>query len=102
MNETLRFHRLVPDDLAAAIRWYNGISPTLANRFRTEISLAFDRITANPLMYAQDTDGLRYARVATFPYLIQYAAQGSIPLIIGVYHVSSDPTKWREWIRHTR
>ena len=102
MNEPLRFHRLVPDDLAAAIRWYTGISPTLADRFRTEIGLAFDRILANPLMYAQDTNGLRYAHVATFPYLIQYSAQGPTPLIIGVYHASSDPAKWRERIRLTR
>jgi plasmid stabilization system protein ParE len=102
MNERLRFHRLVPDDLAVAIRWYDEISPNLANRFRTEIDATFDRISANPQMYAQDSDGLRYTRVGIFPYLIQYRTEGSTTLIVGVYHSSSDPEKWRDRARGTR
>ena len=102
MNERLRFHRLVPDDLVVAVRWYAGISPNLANRFRTEIDSTFNRISENPLMYAEDDDGLRYARVGIFPYLIQYRSEGSTTLIIGVYHASSDPGKWRDRIRESR
>jgi plasmid stabilization system protein ParE len=102
MNERLRFHRLVPDDLAAAIRWYAKISPNLANRFRTEIDSTLVRLSDSPQMYAQDADGLRYARVGIFPYLIQYRSEGSTVLIIGVYHSSSDPGKWRERIHGTR
>lgn len=102
MNDSVRFHRLVPDDLADAIRWYDAISPQLANRFREAVNDMLDRIAQSPLMYAEDRDGLRYASIKNFPYLIQYSTQGPVPLIVGVYHSSSNPDSWRQRVQNIR
>lgn len=96
MNDSLRFHSLVPSDLAAAISWYEEISPNLANRFRQAVGAAFEKIKAQPLIYGIAFDDVRLVRVSRFPYLVQFRMRGGTAHILGVFHSASDPEKWQK------
>lgn len=96
MNDSLRFHPLVPRDLAAAIGWYEEISPNLANRFRKAVGDAFEKIESQPLIYGIAFDDVRLVRVSRFPYVVQYRMRGETPHILGIFHSASDPKKWQK------
>lgn len=96
MNDRHRFHRLVMKDLAVATQWYEEISPRVASRFRQAVEQAFERIEEFPSMYAKDEDGFHYCRVKRFPFLIQYSTDKKIPIILGVYHSSTNSETWRQ------
>lgn len=44
MNDAIRFHPHVPNDIAGAIAWYDEVSGELANRYRTAVRKAFAAI----------------------------------------------------------
>ena len=48
MAHKLIFNASIPDDLAAAISYYEDISPALANRFRTAVDRRLDEIAKRP------------------------------------------------------
>lgn len=51
MNEAVRFHPKVPNDLAEAIAWYEDISADVVNRFRRAVRSSFAEIGAHPEAY---------------------------------------------------
>ena len=72
MAETLRFHPLVADDLAAATAWYNNLSPELSNRFRAAVDSRLDSVELRPESFGMVDATLRVARTKRFPYLIVF------------------------------
>ena len=46
MAKLLRYHPLVPDDISAAIDWYEERSAGLGERFRSAVDARFDGIVA--------------------------------------------------------
>ncbi len=94
-DESLRFHPDVTFDLREAIGWYADISADLANRFRAMVNSGLDHVAVNPVLYPAVFDDVRFLRVHRFPYLIQYRVVNDIPYILGIFHSSSNPDKWR-------
>jgi len=95
MAERLRFHPLVSSDLRGAIRWYDGISERLGDRFRAAVDARFDDIEAQPQRFPLAFD-VRYVQVKRFPYLVLFRQSESHVLIFGVFHAASDPEKWQK------
>ncbi|WP_425395682.1 type II toxin-antitoxin system RelE/ParE family toxin [Aeoliella sp.] len=95
MDERLRLHPLVADDLQAATVWYDNISVELGNRFRNAINAVLDDIVRRPSLYGTAMDRYRFARVRRFPYVVLFEehTDGWIH-VYGVLHGSSDPQKW--------
>lgn len=99
MNDAIRFHPQAPYDIADAISWYEEKSMPLANSFRAALREAFARIRLQPLTYGIVFDDVRVARVARFPYLVQYRIHSEVPVVLGVFHSASNPEKWRRRAR---
>jgi hypothetical protein len=96
MADTLRFHPLLAKDLRDAIRWYDGISGDLGDRFRSGIDTQFDEISRRPRSFRNAFGDVRFARISRFPYLLIFRELGPIVRVLGLFHAASDPAKWRE------
>jgi len=95
MAEPLRFHPLVADDLEAAAKWYDEISPELGNRFRATVDSRLDDVELRPESFGLVDPPLRASRVKRFPYLIVFEHSPLAVEVIGIFHSASDPAKWR-------
>ena len=91
----LRFHSAIPDDLVNALDYYEGVSHTLANRFRDSVDKRLDDIAKNPELFVFDAPPIRFAKIDRFPYLIFFTVQSGFAFIIAIVHGASDPNKWR-------
>ena len=96
MAEPLRFHPDVAGDIQTAVGWYTEKSVDLANRFRDALNQGFDRIVENPEMHPVAFDDVRFTRLRTFPYLIQFRIRNDLPFVLGVFHGASDPSTWMQ------
>lgn len=95
MARRLIFAPQVPDDLVAAIDYYERISPALTNDFRHNVNDKLDDIAERPESFPLDVEPVRFARVDRFPYLIFFVADQDSVSIIAVLHGASDPARWR-------
>ena len=101
MNDGVRFHPQVPQDLADAVSWYEVVSLELANRFRANVRDAIAKVRSQPLTYGIVFDDVRVVRVARFPFLVQFRVGANVLFVLGVFHTASDPEKWRMRARKT-
>jgi toxin ParE1/3/4 len=85
----------VPDDLKAAVEYYEAISPALANRFRDVVTLKLHQIRADPESFPFDERPTRFANLGRFPYVMFFTADAQAVTVIGVLHGASDPDRWR-------
>jgi len=91
----LRFHPSIPDDLANALDYYDGVSHMLSNRFRKSVDQRLDNIAQNPEIFPFDVSPIRFAKVGRFPYLIFFVVKPKFISIIAIVHGAADPNKWR-------
>lgn len=95
MAEKLQFHPLVVDDLRAAIAWYARISSSLGDRFRIAVEQRVDSVVAFPESFGVVFQNTRAARLSGFPYLLLFEYAGGVVSVLGVFHLASNPAKWR-------
>jgi hypothetical protein len=96
MGKEPRYHPLVAEDLATAVKQYDDISIDLGNRFRASVRSRVEFITEHPESYARIHDQLRAVTVERFPYVILYELEGGVVAILGVFHAASDRERWFE------
>ena len=103
MNKRLRFHRLVSHDVRKAIGWYTDISTDLGESFRELLDLQFDAIEKRPSNYSFAFDGVRFAKMKRFPYIVlfQVIDDNEDVYVLGVFHGSSNPDRWRQRVIET-
>ena len=75
MAHKLIFDPAIPDDLINALDYYEAISPTLANRFRSSVDQKLDDIAERPESFPIDIAPIRFVKIGRFPYLIFFAVQ---------------------------
>jgi plasmid stabilization system protein ParE len=92
----LIFNPSVPDDLSRALEYYEGISTTLANRFRENVNPRLDEIAEHPESFAVDIAPIRFAKIDRFPYLVFFAVKPDFVSVLAILHGSSDPSRWRD------
>lgn len=96
MARKLIFDPRFPDDLVAALDYYEPIAVELANRFRQQVNLRLDDIVERPESFTFDVAPIRCARLHRFPYLIFFIVKPDFISILAVLHGSSDPATWRD------
>ncbi len=74
---------------------YEGQRPGLGIEFARRIQAVFDRIGADPELYAPTLADIRRAGVARFPYYVYYRIEATRLQIISVFHTSRDPSTWK-------
>ena len=89
-----RFHRLFPDDVSTATRYYDKISVDLGNRFRGCVRNKLRSVSERPQSYAYIRGTLRGAMVEGFPFLLIFQLIGAEVYFAGLYHASSNPDRW--------
>lgn len=78
-----------------AFDYYEGQRPGLGIAFATRVQEVFDRIGANPQLYAIVFAEIRKAAVARFPYRVFNRAEVARVQVIAAFHTSRDPSIWR-------
>lgn len=92
-----RILRSARKDIREAAVWYNDQQPGLGKRFTHFVKKKIELICESPYRYAIRTASFRAALLPTFPFLIFFEIdeRERIVSIVGVFHSSLDPQKWR-------
>lgn len=89
-----RYGESFPDDVASALRHYDGISVDLGNRFRASLDNVIDAILARPTSFGYAHQPFRAAMLDTFPYVVLFVVTDTTILFTGVVHSASNPDEW--------
>lgn len=79
--------------------YYDRQNPGLGTQFEADLLRTRDRILSNPLAYAEEEDGFRYAVLEIFPYSLIYKVQPHRILAIALAHHKRRPGYWYHRIR---
>jgi plasmid stabilization system protein ParE len=82
-------------DIAEAIAWLRGASPSLPSRFKLELENVYASILEHTQMYPVVHKNIRRALLRRFPYSVFYVVERPIVLIVGVVHHSRDDATWK-------
>ena len=93
---TYRFLASAAGDSAAAIEYYDAVSPGLGSGFVAELERTLQRILLNPEAWARVSDGHRRCRLRRFPYGVICSITDDTVLVAAVYHLHRRPGSWRE------
>jgi toxin ParE1/3/4 len=95
MKSKLIFHPEVPQDLIAAVNYYNGQKAGLGKQFMTAARRTQSRVRATPKMHQMIWKTVRRSLVERFPYGFFYRVVDDGVEVIAVCHLSRDPAGWR-------
>jgi hypothetical protein len=81
------------EDLAAAIAYYNALSPDLGYRFTDLIDLLFERIAAFPTSATTLYKDVRAKSIRQFPYIILYTINSTAQsiAILRIFNTYREP-----------
>jgi len=88
------FHPEARAELVAAARYYQEISPPLAQRFFREIDEVITEICARPKLRRMFDPPARRHFGGTFPYAIIYIEEADRIWVVAVMHFKRRPGYW--------
>jgi len=95
--KSVHYHALFDCDVREAAGWYDRCLPGLGDIFVEKVRVAVNKIIADPRRFAHTSlSGIRYARVAKFPYVVLFDTDGECLEFFAVLHTARDIGKWRE------
>lgn len=77
-----------------AVYWYKEKAPFLDKEFLNCLDNGFSMICRNPKMFPLVHNDFRKVLIRRFPYQIIYKVDGSIILVLAVFHAKRDPKHW--------
>jgi plasmid stabilization system protein ParE len=90
--------RLRPEaeqDLAEAARWYEDQQPGLGLKFLDEALATISAIAERPLASSAVYGSLRRALLHRFPFGVFFLVDADGAVVIGVFHGSRHPRRWK-------
>ena len=69
--------------------------PGFGSRFRDQIGVIIERMSATPLQFPIVYKNVRRALLRRFPYMLFFTIDGETLLVIACFHSSRDPRIWR-------
>lgn len=85
----------VVNDFWDAFLYYDNISFTLSQNFRNKFDYAIYKLSTGPYNYLKLTKKLRRIRLGKFPYMLVYKINKHTVTVLGLFHQSSRPSRWR-------
>ena len=82
-------------DVAATYQWYENEQPGLGLEFLDQLRAVYDRIAASPFQYQDLRSGIRRALLRRFPYVVYFAVEADVVIVLAVLHASRDPAEWQ-------
>ena len=97
MPETrVEFHRLAAKEYREASQWYDERSAIAADRFRSGVALAVQRISSNPNSLPRLAKHYRWARIHHFPYMLVFRMRNEHEaIVLALAHTSRRPGYWK-------
>ena len=93
MSHRLVVHPKAIVQAAEEFRYYQGIRPSLADRFYSSLDECYASIERNPHGYQVRAREYRHAMVHGFRYRVVYAIRGDLVVVYQVRHASRRPSK---------
>ena len=85
------YHPLVRRDVVEILRYYQDISPKLADEFEDELRATLAKAVSNPLRFHLTRRGFRRATLNRFPYHFIYEVQTEVIRVMVVRHNKRHP-----------
>lgn len=82
-------------DFSDAFLWYENQKKELGLSFAKNIDKAIYKIQKNPLIFQIRYNEIRVSFLKKFPFGIHFTIMDNEVVIIGVYHISESPKRWR-------
>jgi len=76
-----------------AYKWYEEQQPGLGDLFLKELDNCYDRIEAEPALYAKININFRQIILRTFPYVVVFEVINEDIIVYAVFHTSRNPRK---------
>jgi len=83
-------------ELIKAAEWYSKQSRGLGAEFVRVIDAAFAAIQSDPLQFPVIDRPIRRSVVRRFPYTIMFTADQDEIVVLAVFHVRRDPSRWKD------
>lgn len=96
MDRRIRYHPLFDCDVREAANWYDRRSTGLGDTFVQNAKTATETIISHPSRFSATASGLRYVRIAKFPYIVLFHVDDEELFLIGVLHTARSIDKWKE------
>lgn len=95
MSKPVVLRQAAREEFDEAADWYEARQAGLGAQFVAAVQAVFDRVSANPKLYAVVRRDIRKGVVAGFPYSVYYREQQARVVVIAVFHSSRDPAIWQ-------
>ena len=82
-------------DIEEAFVWYEARRPGLGDEYLEAVSQAITAIREAPRMHGVIHRDVRRAKVRRFPYSVFYRVLEEAIIVVGCFHASRDPRRWR-------
>ena len=82
-------------DVEGAFEWYENERPGLGVEFLAELRATYFRLADGPLKYQELRGGIRRSLLRRFPYVVYFAIEADIVVVVAVLHASRDPAEWQ-------
>jgi ParE toxin of type II toxin-antitoxin system, parDE len=98
MRAKIKYVTFVKEDILESVNWYNQAQKGLGIRFLKEVKEKINYIAENPEKIQVRYQDVQMAIVKTFPFTVhfRYLKQENTIWILGVFHTSINPDKWRK------
>jgi plasmid stabilization system protein ParE len=94
MSHRLIVRPLAEADILRAFRWYESELRGLGTQFLEALDEGFDRISANPLLYAEIAGGIRRKLLNKFPFGIFFVFENDEVRVLAVLQHAQNPDIW--------
>lgn len=89
-----RFIEACLADIGEALDWYQHQSPELPDRILTDLQNTVRRLAPFPESFRVVISPYRKINLKTFPYALFFRIDPEEIVIVGFFHLQSDPKKW--------
>jgi plasmid stabilization system protein ParE len=91
MKRRAVIRRLAQQDIREARRWYQKVSPALAEDFLASVDAAIDLVMQQPLAFPLVQRTFRRILLRRFPYSLFYQVDEQAIVVVAVLHQARDP-----------
>jgi plasmid stabilization system protein ParE len=102
MTRQVTFKRRAELDVLEAREWYEEQRVGLGDEFVVEFDATLAEVCSKPANHKEVSPGYRRATTKRFPYLVVFRFDEEQVVVIGGYHSSRSPRRWKERIKKDR
>ncbi len=96
MSFKISISEAAKSELREAFLWYEDQLENLGDKFQKEILSGIESIKSNPNKFQIRYEIVRVYFLRKFPFGIHYSFSENSIIIIGIFHTSQNPEKWRK------